>query len=58
MCDGKDGFVMPMDPAACAEALSALASDGATRERFSAYLSSHDYGNEAEINKLYALAGA
>ena len=58
VCDGKDGIVMPMDTDACAEALGTLAADSALRGRLSAYLSSHDYGNEAEINKLYALAGA
>lgn len=56
--DGTDGIVMPMDTDACAEALSTLAADSALRGRLSAYLSSHDYGNEAEINKLYALVGA
>lgn len=56
--DGTDGIVMPMDTDACAEALSTLAADSERRSRLSAYLSLHDYGNEAEINKLYALVGA
>lgn len=53
--DGVDGVICPLDNEGVAEAIFALANDEARRAALAAYTASHDYGNEAEVNKLYTL---
>ena len=53
--DGVDGIICPMDNASIARAIVDLAHDPAQRQQLSHYLATHDYGNEAEVNKLYQL---
>lgn len=53
--DGVDGVICGMDNAAIARAILDLANDPAKRERLSNYLSTHDYGNEREVEKIYGL---
>ncbi len=53
--DGVDGVICGMDNAAIAHAILDLANDPAKRERLSNYLSTHDYGNEQEVEKIYGL---
>ena len=56
--DGVDGVIVPMDVEACAERMAAFLTDTSRREQMADYLLQHDYGNEAEIEKIYQLAGA
>lgn len=53
--NGKDGIICAMDNASIADAIYKLATNANLRKQLSTYLSTHDYGNEAEINKIYQL---
>lgn len=53
--DGKDGVIVPMDNQGCAEGIVNLLKDKAKQEEIIQYLKTHDYGNEAEVEKLYRL---
>lgn len=53
--DGTDGVIVPMDEAACARAMVRAMTDGALRERITAWLQTHDYGFTDEADKLTAL---
>jgi glycosyltransferase involved in cell wall biosynthesis len=53
--DGVDGVIVPLDNEGCAKGLASVIADEDLRHRLSAHLATHDYGNEAEIDKLYAL---
>ncbi|MBR1726026.1 MAG: glycosyltransferase [Muribaculaceae bacterium] len=53
--DGVDGIICPMDNASIARAIADLAGDTARRQALSDYLATHDYGNEAEVAKVYQL---
>lgn len=55
--DGVDGVICPMDNESISEAIFSLANNKKRQESICCYLSSHDYGNEQEVNKLYALLG-
>lgn len=55
--DGVDGIICPMDNAGIARAIADLAGDSAKRQALSAYLATNDYGNEAEVEKIYRLLG-
>ena len=52
---GKNGLIVPMTPEGIAEGLERLLTDGKIREAYSKELSLHDFTNEDEIQKLYAL---
>lgn len=53
--DGKDGVIVPMDNQGCAEGIVKLIKDSAKQDEIIAYLKTHDYGNELEVEKLYKL---
>ena len=53
--DGKDGVIVPMDNQGCAEGIVNLIRNKAKQEEIIYYLKTHDYGNEAEVEKLYKL---
>lgn len=53
--NGKDGIICAMDNASIADAIYKLASNEDLRQQLSTYLSTHDYGNESEVNKIYQL---
>ncbi len=53
--NGVDGVIVPMDNRACAEGIKALIDNKELQERIVAYLRSHDYGNETEVEKIYKL---
>ena len=53
--DGVDGIICPMDNASIARAIADLAGDTARRQTLSDYLATHNYGNEAEVAKVYQL---
>ena len=53
--DGVDGVICPMDNESIADAIISLANDKQKRARLVEYVSSHDYGNEKEVEKIYQL---
>jgi len=53
--NGVDGIICPMDNEGIANAIFALAKDKHLQETLSTYVSTHDYGNETEVEKIYQL---
>lgn len=54
---GVDGVIVPMDNEGCAHGLAEVICDKPLQERIIAHLKTHDYGNEAEVEKIYELLG-
>lgn len=52
---GIDGVIVPMDNEGCAHGLVEVICDKPLQERIIAYLKTHDYGNESEVEKIYTL---
>lgn len=52
VADGEDGVIVPLENEGCARGLAAVLRDAPLQQRLIAYLRSHDYGNEAEIEKF------
>lgn len=52
---GVDGVIVPMDNEGCANGLAEMICDKHLQERIIAYLKTHDYGNESEVEKIYTL---
>lgn len=50
-----DGVIVPMDNEGCAKGLIQFISNKQLQCGLMQYLSSHDYGNEAEVEKIYQL---
>lgn len=55
--NGVDGVICSMDNESIADAIFSLANNKNLQKSICGYLSSHDYGNEQEVNKLYTLLG-
>ena len=53
--NGIDGVIVPMDNEGCAHGILSLINDEAKQQAIINYLHTHDYGNELEVEKLYAL---
>lgn len=53
--DGIDGIIVPLNNQKCAEGIVSLIKNKAKQEELISYLSSHDYGNEKEVHKIYRL---
>lgn len=53
--DGIDGVIVPMDNAGCAAGMVAAISNADLLKSITTYVSSHDYGNEREVDKIYEL---
>lgn len=53
--DGVDGIICDMDNESVAKAIIDLHNDESKKYQMIEYLSSHDYGNESEVDKLYEL---
>lgn len=53
--DGVDGVIVPMDVDKCAQKMIEFISDRTKQKEIVEYLKAHDYGNECEIEKIYAL---
>lgn len=53
--DGVDGVIVPMDNAGCADGIAQFLQDKPKQQSIEDYLTSHDYGNATEIEKLYKL---
>lgn len=56
VADGVDGVIVPLDVDGCTAAMAEFLKDKEKQERIADYLHLHDYGNEDEIEKIYALA--
>lgn len=52
---GVDGLIVSLDEVETAKGIADFISDRVLRERIAEYLSSHDYGNESEVEKIYEL---
>ena len=53
--DGIDGVIVPMDNEGCAQGIAKAIENQPLLDKLTEYLASHDYGNESEVNKIYAL---
>ena len=53
--DGIDGVIVPMDNEGCAQGIAKAVENRPLLDKLTEYLASHDYGNESEVNKIYAL---
>lgn len=51
--NGKDGIIVPLENAACAEGIVQLIRNPELQNRLIQFLNEHDYGNEREIEKIY-----
>lgn len=53
--DGIDGKIVPMDNEGCAQGLAEFIINTKLQKQITDYLKEHDYGNEAEVGKLYEI---
>lgn len=53
--DGVDGIIVPMDNDECANGIVEAINNQELLNSISSYLSAHDYGNECEVERIYAL---
>lgn len=53
--NGKDGIIVPLENAACAEGIVRVIRDAELQSRLIQFLNAHDYGNENEVEKIYKL---
>lgn len=53
--DGVDGVIVPMDNEGCAKGITNFIENKELQNNLVAYLSTHDYGNEQEVEKIYSL---
>ena len=53
--NGKDGVICAMDNESIVNAIYTLANDNSMQQNIKEFLSSHDFGNEKEIEKIYQL---
>ena len=52
---GKDGVIVPLENAVCAEGIVRVIQDAELQFRLIEFLKAHDYGNENEVEKIYQL---
>lgn len=53
--NGVDGIICNMDNESIADAIYALANDVEKQNALKKYVTSHDFGNESEVEKIYKL---
>ena len=53
--NGKDGVIVPLENAACAEGIVRVIQDAELQYQLIQFLNAHDYGNENEVEKIYKL---
>ena len=53
--DGIDGKIVPMDNEGCAQGIAEFILNTEMQKQVTEYLKTHDYGNEAEVGKLYEI---
>lgn len=53
--DGVDGIIVSQDNEDCARGISAAINNTDVLKSVTSYLSTHDYGNESEVERIYRL---
>ena len=53
--DGKEGIIVDMNPEAIADGIEILIRDEVKQQYLQGYLSTHEYGNQAEVKKYIEL---
>ena len=53
--DGKDGIIVPLNNEGCAKGLAEFILDKQKQKQIIEYLKTHDYGNIAEVEKIYSI---
>ena len=53
--NGVNGIIVPMDIGKCAEAIAVALTDERLKKSIVEHLTTHGYGNEAEVEKIYSL---
>ena len=53
--NGVDGVIVPKDNEACAQGILSVINNKVLQERLISHLSTHDYGNKSEVEKIYSL---
>ena len=53
--DGVDGLIVPLDNDLAAKGIANFIKNVSLQQRFIEYMQTHDYGNEKEVKKIYAL---
>lgn len=53
--DGQDGIIVPMDNEGCARGIIDAINTPSRLRAITDHLSTHDYGNEQEVEKIYSL---
>lgn len=53
--NGVDGVIVPLPVEACAEAMAKALTNLKLKAQIVEHLSTHDYGNEKEVEKIYAI---
>ena len=53
--DGIDGIIVPQDNQGCAHGIADVINNKNVLKSITNYLSSHDYGNKSEVEKIYSL---
>lgn len=53
--NGKDGVIVPLDNASCAEGIVRVIRNTQLQSSLIQFLKEHDYGNESEVKKIYKL---
>lgn len=53
--DGIDGVIVPLDNEGCAQGIAQAIDNPQLFDSITRFLSAHDYGNEHEVDKIYAL---
>jgi hypothetical protein len=51
--EGIDGIIVPLDNKGAAEGIFTFAIDKELQKSLISYMSTHDYGNEKEVEKIY-----
>lgn len=55
--DRVDGVIVPQDNEQCAAEMAKVIVDNELHKSITAYLRTHDFGNEGEVEKFYSLMG-
>lgn len=53
--DGIDGRIVPIDNEGCAQGLAEFIMNAELQAQITEFFKTHDYGNEAEVEKLYEI---
>ena len=54
----QDGVIVPLELQSCANEMAKALKNDDLKQRLIAYLQAHDFGNESEVNKIYAAINA